>query len=476
MTNPFLHTLPPGTVLLDQYRIQEALSPNKYLVWDSHSEELAVATEFFPLNSDREADLGPYVAPQNENLYRAALIDFLRRGEQVRDLLANLPSVVHVKDVFRANRTGYIVEEYVEPPAGAAYADLASRVGQMGPLLAEELLPLMKPVIRDLAEAHRAGVLHRELKASHFLLDERGALRLTFYFQADTLCAPQYGPDPDFVPDFIPPEVRYGGGWSPCGEVYSLCVTVYECLTGLTRWEAWNKWSETCGGSPTPGKLGLLPHWQDQIIMRGMNTQDDQRWQNIEEFYAALYGPSWKRAAGEQFLSLGTFLKKKRGAKQVSLLHCLCAAGILSLIITGTILWQRAAVPEREPAWQPPDLLEGLTQEQRELMSQENFSDGDLSYHFPVSGIPTVTVTGYVGTGTEVTVPEEVKEFSVRGIENRAFLGSGLKIIRLPDSLSYDPTYFPAGCTVLGGKSTETPTYEGKTELERQLQKALGAE
>lgn len=144
------------------------------------------------------------------------------------------------------------------------------------------------------------------------------------------------------------------------------------------------------------------------------------------------------------------------------------------MILTGTILWQRAAAPERELAWQTPDLLEGLTQEQRALMSQGSFSNGDLSYHFPVSGIPTVT--GYVGTGTEVTVPEEVQGFSVRGIEDRAFLGSGLKIIRLPDSLSYDSTYFPAGCTILGGKHTEDPPTPGDTKLERQLRKALGAD
>ena len=174
--------------------------------------------------------------------------------------------------------------------------------------------------------------------------------------------------------------------------------------------------------------------------------------------------------------SVWRWLTRGRGPKAIAPIHCITAFLALSLVLTGSVLWQRTAAPEREPNWQPPDLLEGLTREQRTLMSQGSFSDGDLSYHFPVSGIPTVTVTGYVGTGTEVTVPEEVQGFSVRGIEDRAFLGSGLKIIRLPDSLSYDPTYFPAGCTVLGGKSTESRPYEGKTELERQLQKALGAE
>mgnify|MGYP001752824507 CR=1 FL=1 len=476
MINPMLHTLPPGTKLHNRYRIQEALSPNKYLVWDSQYSEPAVVTEFFPLEFDREADLGPYVAPRNENLYRAALTDFLRRGEQVRDRLEQLPSVIHVKDIFQSNRTGYIVEEYAAPPAGFLYADLAHRVAQTGPLPAEKFLPLLKPVLRDLGAAHQAGILHGKLTTDHLFLNDRGVLKLTFSFQADTLIAPQYGPEHDFVPDYIPSEVRSGEDYSPCGEVYSLCVAIYTCLTGLPPGEAWHRWSEMCGGFPTPGKLGLLPHWQDQIIMRGMDTRKDQRWRNMEELHAALYCPAWKRAAGKQFLSLWTFLKKKRGAKQVSLLHGLCAAGILSLILTGTILWQRAAAPEREPAWQSPDLLDGLTREQRALMSQGSFSDGDLSYHFPVPGIPTVTVTGYVGTGTEVTVPEEVQGFSVRGIEDRAFLGSGLKIIRLPDSLSYDPIYFPAGCTILGGKRTEDPPASGDTKLERQLRKTLGSD
>lgn len=133
-----------------------------------------MVTEFFPLKFDREADLGPYIAPRNEYLYRAALTDFLRRGAQVRDRLEHLASVIHVKDVFRANRTGYIVEEYAAPPAGFLYADLAHRISQTGPLPAEQFLPLLEPVIRDLGAAHQAGILHGELTTDHLLLNDQG--------------------------------------------------------------------------------------------------------------------------------------------------------------------------------------------------------------------------------------------------------------------------------------------------------------
>lgn len=398
MINPMLHALPPGTVLQGRYRISEALSPNKYLVYDNDDDILAVVTEFFPWEFHRDSDLGPQVGAGEEKSYQVALTDFLRRGRLAQTLLGALPTLVHVTDVFQANRTGYIAEEYIPHSDSDDWArtDLAALVGQRGPIPAEELLPRLEPVIRDLAEANRLGWFHEELTPDHLLVDENGGLRLTVWFRADELLLPCYGPGygllHEFIPEHVPSEVQEGKGWSPPGEVYSLCVSIYKCLTGLTPMNAWDRRAEQRNGFPTPGELGLLPPQQDQAIMKGLKTQPGQRWQSVEELRAALYRC---RPVHERAKRLWAALSKGRGPKQVAPIHYIGAAAILSLLLTGTILWQRASAPPPDPVWEMPDLLSGLTEAQRALAEQGSFISGDLSYEFPLDGIPMVAVTGY---------------------------------------------------------------------------------
>lgn len=474
--DPMWHTLPPGTMLLERYRIEKALSPNKYLVWDSCSGERAVAVEFFPWSFDREADLGPSVPPGAADAYQAALERFLRRGEQIRELLGTLPSVIHVKDIFRANRTAYIVEEYVVPPAGVERADLAYRNRwtdlRRWPIPAEELLPLLEQVILDLGTAHRVGILHGALTADHLLLDSHGNLRLTGFYRATRLYEPDYRRQYDSQPEYIPPEVRQGGSWIPCGEVYSLCATIYLCLTGLSIQDARHKHGND-HGIPNPDQLCTgLSKQQGDCIMLGLRSIPSQRWQNMEEFHHALYPSAVRKGIARAW----TFLRKGRGPKQIAPIHYIGAAAILSLCIAGAALWQRSTAPPSDSAWEQPDLLGGLTESQRALADQGSFISGDLSYEFPFDGLPMVSVTGYVGMGTEVTIPEETEGFPVNSIKPRAFLGSGLEIVYLPDSLPYEPTAFPSGCVVYGGQREAENVPAGETELERQLREATGTE
>ena len=462
MNTPW-NALPPGTVLKGRYQVEEFLDQQPaamvYRGIDLILGRMVALREFVPrwMICTREGTALSLVIPIAFSTCLDAFLDDARQAAREEPD----PALAQVLDVFRENQTAYAVEDWI--PAKA----LGALIQERGPMEPEAIWTLMEEGARALHKLHASGKSHGDLRPETMGYTQSGNLRI-WSRTGNNVPWPVWREELDLSLPFLTPEVWHLSGVPLMRQdVYGLCACAWYCLTGQPPAAA----GRTGVFHPKGQRQRQLVH----ALKRGLAPQGPG---TAAELLDILHDTPPRNPVRTRLTqgSVWRWLTRGRGPKAIAPIHCITAFLALSLMLTGSVLWQRTAVPEREPNWQPPDLLEGLTREQRTLMSQGSFSDGDLSYHFPVSGIPTVTVTGYVGTGTEVTVPEEVQGFSVRGIEDRAFLGSGLKIIRLPDSLSYDPIYFPAGCTVLGGKSTENRLYEGKTELERQLQKALGAE
>ncbi len=80
--------------------------------------------------------------------------------------------------------------------------------------------------------AHRQGILHRDIKPSNLLLDLRGTVWITDFGLAKTEDSGGLTKTGDIVGTvrFMPPE-RLDGTSEPCGDLYSLGVTLYEMLT-----------------------------------------------------------------------------------------------------------------------------------------------------------------------------------------------------------------------------------------------------
>jgi serine/threonine-protein kinase len=139
------------------------------------------------------------------------------------------PAIASVYDFGEAGpaHPPYLVMELVDGPS---LADVLSS----GPLDAVRTLDVIAQAAAGLHAAHRAGLVHQDVKPANLLLDRDGHVKVT-----DFGIAHASGSAPATVtgmiactPAYLAPERAAGGPATPASDVYSLGVMAYECLAG----------------------------------------------------------------------------------------------------------------------------------------------------------------------------------------------------------------------------------------------------
>ena len=144
-------------------------------------------------------------------------------------MLAGLsnPHIVAVYDASVVDGEALIVMELL--PAGS----LADWMRSQPPLWGD-VLRIADQTADALATAARAGIVHRDVKPSNILLDERGGCHVADFGIATLLADRTRGPDGQLVgtPAYMSPEQARGEVAHPPSDVYSLGVIIYELLCG----------------------------------------------------------------------------------------------------------------------------------------------------------------------------------------------------------------------------------------------------
>ncbi len=162
--------------------------------------------------------------------------DFRERFKQEAKAAANLshPNIVTVYDFGLDDRHLFIVMEYLPGE------DLKTIVGKRGALPIPEALPLLVQACAGVGYAHRAGLIHCDIKSHNLLVSPDKRLKVTDFGIARALATIQPGEQIDYVwgsPQYFSPEQALGRAPSPASDVYSLGVVMYEALTGRLPFE-----------------------------------------------------------------------------------------------------------------------------------------------------------------------------------------------------------------------------------------------
>ena len=188
----------------------------------------------------------------------------------------NHPHVVAIHEADRAGDLVYLAMELVEGDTLSAWRAAAPRSWR-------EVIAIAAQAARGVAAAHRAGLVHRDLKPDNVLVgrDEAGQpiAKVADFGLATALDGG--GARGSGTPAYMAPEQRAGGAIGPATDQYSLCFTIWEALTGAR---------------PEPGDDGELaldpgaamPGWVAAALRRGLRRDPAARHPSMDALVAAL--------------------------------------------------------------------------------------------------------------------------------------------------------------------------------------------
>lgn len=162
--------------------------------------------------------------------------DFRARFQREAQAAANLthPNIVTVYDYGQDGSQSYIVMEYVEG------RDLKTVIRGEAPLLLDRATDLMVQACAALGAAHRAGLVHCDVKPQNILVTNDGRVKVTDFGIARAMSAsvPQNVETVWGTPHYFSPEQAAGDPPTPASDVYSLGVVFYEMLAGRVPFDA----------------------------------------------------------------------------------------------------------------------------------------------------------------------------------------------------------------------------------------------
>ncbi|WP_425473332.1 serine/threonine-protein kinase, partial [Streptomyces montanus] len=257
-----------GRLLAGRYRVVARLGRGGMgVVWRALDEVLGreVAVKELRTYSDAGA---PELADLGIRMQREA-----RAAARIRH-----PGVVAVHDVAEVDGRPLIVMELVDGPS------LDAVLGERGTLDPREAAGIGAKVMDALAAAHRAGVLHRDVKPGNILLDRSGRVVLTDFGIA-TMEDPGDGSTTHLTRsgelvgslDYLAPERAQGHDPGPASDVWALGATLYAAVEGTSPFRRTSTWSTLTAivtePLPEPRRAGLL----GPVLRQLMHKQPQNR-------------------------------------------------------------------------------------------------------------------------------------------------------------------------------------------------------
>ncbi|MBA4063265.1 MAG: hypothetical protein C0501_06050 [Isosphaera sp.] len=215
---------------------------------------------------------------------------FLREG-QLASRLAH-PRCVFVLAVGADAGRPYIVMELMP---GETLKDVMDRQGRLPP---DEAVARILEVIDGLAEAHRVGMIHRDVKPSNCFLTPDGGVKVGDFGLSKSLAG---GGDQNLTRTgaflgtvlYAAPEQIKGEPLDYRADVYAVCATLYYLLSGRAPFHHENPTAvvaRVISEDAPPLRRGCpdVPRALEAVVMRGLERDRARRWGSLDELRDAL--------------------------------------------------------------------------------------------------------------------------------------------------------------------------------------------
>jgi serine/threonine protein kinase len=238
-----------------------------------------------------QTSLNRYVAIKVLPPYFQHTAEFLDRFKREALAAAQMqhPNIVQIYETGEWNGYHYIVMEYVDGES------LHTLMQKRGALDLTTTFNLIAQIGSALDYAHAQGIVHRDVKPSNILVDQRGRALLTDFGIAKAVESTRLTHTGTSLgtPEYMAPEQAEGEPVDARTDLYSLGVILYQMLTGRIPF-----------GGPTPSAImyghvhkpppaphtlnAAVPPAVESVLLKALAKRREDRFQSASEMVAAL--------------------------------------------------------------------------------------------------------------------------------------------------------------------------------------------
>ncbi|MEU4332545.1 serine/threonine-protein kinase [Nonomuraea dietziae] len=253
-----------GDVVGGRYRLAAELGSGGFgRVWRARDVTLDVDVAI------KELQLPPWM-PETERAERLA-----RATREARNAarLRKHDGIVAIHDVVIDDGLPWIVMELVDG------CSLSEHVEEHGPLPVGRAIEVAAALLTAIGAAHREGVVHRDIKPANVMLAENGKVLLTDFGTAVHQTDTALTVTGMFIgsAEYMAPERLRGSDGLPAGDLFSLGVTLYQAVEGVSPFRRATQEATLAAvlleEAPAPRRTGPLT----QLITRLLDKDPGRR-------------------------------------------------------------------------------------------------------------------------------------------------------------------------------------------------------
>jgi serine/threonine protein kinase len=319
---------PRGSTFADRYKIIEKLGTGGmgavYRVEDTNiGQDIALKL------------IKPDIASDKKTIERF-------RNELKTTRMISHRNVCRMFDLAEIEGTYYITMEHVPGE------DLKSLIRRVKRLDSATAIAIAKQVCEGLAEAHRLGVIHRDLKSNNIMIDKEGNARIMDFGIARSQVAKGITGEGIIIgtPEYMSPEQAEAKEVDHRSDIYSIGVILYEMVTGELPFEGDTPLSIAMKhkGETPKDPIELNPQIGEdlnRIILRCLEKVKEKRYQSPEELRSELENIEQGLPTSERAASKKTSVTSREITVSLNIRKAFIPAILISAaLLVAVLIWQ----------------------------------------------------------------------------------------------------------------------------------------
>jgi serine/threonine-protein kinase len=258
-------------------------------------------------------------------------------------------NIARMFDLNEEKGTHFFTMEYVRGE------DLKKLIRKMGRLSPGQAITIANQVCEGLTEAHKLGVIHRDLKPQNVMVDEEGNARIMDFGIARSLEGKGLTGAGVMIgtPDYMSPEQVEGKETDQRSDIYSLGIILYEMVTGQVPFEG-----------DTPFTIGVkhksevpkdpkemnaqIPDDLSDVILKCLEKEKGNRYQSAEDLHSDLSNIEKGLPTSEKIIPERKPLTSREITVQFSMKNYLVAVFfVLAVAVIAIVIWQLLHLKEQ---------------------------------------------------------------------------------------------------------------------------------